>query len=212
MNPLMGVLLWCGVGPGAIAAELVVRNLHFDIEMLPADFDYTINDGVTSRSGSDAFDSGFGLAVGARYSFARTGDAHGFLVGGQVLVSQSDYGGTGHLTDYGLRLEGGYGYAINDQWKINLLLRGAYQWATFDLTSSQNLNALSLQGTGLTYGAAVGLDYVVSDRWEISAAVGYQQTSYDLSGGGINGEIDRVGFGASLGFLYRLSNQPSPLE
>ena len=47
---------------------------------------------------------------------------------------------------------------------------------------------------------------------EISTTVGYQTTSYDLSGGGVDATVDRAGFCASLGFLYRLSNQPTPLE
>lgn len=209
----LGILVMApGVAPDAAAAELVVRNLYADLEMLPADFDYEIDDGVLTRSGSDSFDQVIGLAVGARYSFAGTGDSHGFLIGAQVTVAQGAYDGIGNLTDYGVRVEGGYGYAINDSWVVNLLLRGGYGWATFDITDNDNFSAVSLSGTGLTYGAAIGIDYVVSDRWQVSATAGYQITSYDLSGGGVDATVDRAGFCASLGFLYRLSNQPSPLE
>ncbi|MBA3698358.1 MAG: outer membrane beta-barrel protein [Planctomycetes bacterium] len=198
--------------PELAAAELVVRNLYADLELLPADFDYELDDGVLTRSGSDSFDQVIGLAVGARYSFASTGDSHGFLIGGQVTVAQGTYGSVGHLTDYGLRVEGGYGYAISDSWMLNLLLRGGYGWATFDMTDNVNFSAVSLSGSGITYGAAVGLDYVVSDNWQISVSGGWQTTSYDLSGAGVDATVDRAGFCASLGFLYRLSNQPSPLE
>jgi long-subunit fatty acid transport protein len=204
--------VFAGHPPAAVASELVVRNLHVDVELLPADFDYTLDNGTVRRDGTDAFDQVLGLAFGARYSFAGTGDAHGFLVGAQATVAQGAFDGIGNLTDYGLRVEGGYGYAIDDQWTVNLLLRGGYSWATFDITGSTTFNAVSLSGSGLTYGAAVGVDYLLNDRWQINTAVGYLMTGFDLSGGGVDMTLDRAGYSASLGFLYRLSNQPSPLE
>ena len=118
-----------------------------------------------TRSGSDSFDSGFGLAAGVRYSFARTGDAHGFLLGGEVVGAQASYGGTGHLTDYGLRLDGGYGYALDDRWSINLLIRGGYGRATLDIGANSTFSAISVSGGALTYGASLGVDAVVAERW-----------------------------------------------
>lgn len=194
------------------SAELVVRNLHMDLELLPSDFDYEVDDGVTKRSGSDSFDSAVGLAVGARYSFASTGDSHGFLVGGQITVAQAAYDSYGHLTDYGIRAEGGYGYAFNDLFTFNFLLRLGYSWATLDLAENDTFSSLSLTGSGLSYGAAVGVDFQLTDRWQLNSAVGYHFTSFDLSGNNVDATIDRSGFCISIGFLYRLSNQPSPLE
>jgi hypothetical protein len=205
-------LVFLLVGTKASAAELVVRNLYVDLEFLPADFDYQIKDGNGTHSGSDAFDTGLGLAFGARYSFARTGDEHGFLVGAQVVVSQASFDGIGHLTDYGFRAEGGYGIALNDSWSVSLLARLGYGWSTFDLSDNAEFPAVSLSGTALTYGGAVGVDWAVSERWQISTTVGYLMTGYDLSGGGVDLTLDRGGFAASLGFLYRLSNLPRPLE
>ncbi len=199
-------------GSWASASELVVRNLHADLELLPADFDYEIDDGVVNRSGSDSFDQVIGLAIGARYSFASTGDSHGFLVGAQVTVAQGAYDGVGNLTDYGLRAEGGYGYALSDKWTISGVLRAGYSWSTFDLTGNDVFSAVSLSGSGFSYGAALGVDYQLTDRWQISAAVGYLVTNFDLSGDGVDATIDRAGLSAGIGFLYRLSNQPSPLE
>lgn len=206
------VVLLLAVSGGAYGAELVVRNLQVDLEFLPTDFDYEIKDGTGTRTGSDALDTGFGLAVGARYSFARTGDAHGFLVGAQLLVAQSSFDGQGDLTDYGLRVEGGYGFALNDQWTTNLLLRVGYGWATFDLDDNAVFPAVSLSGGGLTYGAALGIDYAINDRWQVNTAVGYLMTNYDLSGGGVDMTLERSGLSASIGFLYRFSNLPRPLE
>lgn len=209
--PVLFLLTVIG-GATVSASELVVRNLLLDVEFLPSDFNYSIKDGNGTRTGSDAFDSGYGLAAGVRYSFARTGDAHGFLVGGQVIGAQASYGGTGHLTDYGLRLEGGYGYALDDRWTVNLLGRLGYGWATFDLGDNASFPAVSLSGTALTYGAALGVDCVVAEHWQISTSIGYLMMNYDLSGGGVDATLDRSGLSASIGFLYRLSNLPRPLE
>lgn len=194
------------------SAELVVRNLYFDFEFLPADFDYELKDANGTQSGSDAFDTGLGLAFGARYSFARTGDAHGFIAGAQVVVAQAGFDGIGNLTDYGLRAEGGYGIALNDSWSVNLLARVGYGWSTFDISDNAVFPSVSLSGNALTYGAAIGVDWSITERWQISSTVGYLMTSYDLSGGGVDLTLDRSGLSASLGFLYRLSNLPRPLE
>jgi hypothetical protein len=209
--PAISVLGFLVPAPAA-GAELVVRNLHADIELLPTDFDYEIDNGVVNRSGSDAFDQVVGLAVGARYSFASTGDSHGFLVGAQVTVAQGAYDGVGHLTDYGVRAEGGYGFALTDSWTVSGVVRAGYSWATFDLTGNDVFSSASLSGSGFTYGAALGVDYQISERWQISASAGYLVTSFELTGNGVDATIDRAGFCAGLGFLYRLSNQPSPLE
>jgi hypothetical protein len=211
-SALAVAVLLSAIGVGAHASELVVRNLQVDLEFLPTDFDYEIKDGTGTRTGSDALDTGFGIALGGRYSFARTGDAHGFLVGAQVLVAQSSFNSQGELTDYGLRVEGGYGFALNDQWTTNLLLRVGYGWATFALEDNAVFPAVSLSGGGLTYGAALGIDYAINDRWQINTAVGYLMTNYDLSGGGVDMTIERSGLSASIGFLYRFSNLPRPLE
>lgn len=209
---VVALVLLLGALAESRAAELVVRNLQVDFEFLPTEFDYEIKDSNATRSGSDELDTSLGLAVGARYSFARTGDSHGFLVGAQLLVAQAAFDGDGALTDYGLRAEGGYGIALNDQWTTNLLLRAGYGWATFDIDDNALFPAVSLSGGGFTYGAALGVDFAINDRWQINTAVGYLMTSYDLSGDGVDMTVDRSGFAASLGFLYRFSNNPSPLE
>jgi hypothetical protein len=194
------------------SAELVVRNVLVDIEFLPSEFDYSITDSNGTRSGSDSFDSGYGIAAGVRYSFARTGDAHGFILGGEFVGAQATYGSTGHLTDYGLRLDGGYGYALDDRWSINLLLRGGYGLATLDMAANSTFSAISVSGGAFTYGVALGVDAVIADQWQISTSIGYLNTSYSLSGNDVDVTIDRTGLSASIGVLYRISNLPRPLE
>jgi hypothetical protein len=209
---LAALLLTIVSGSATWSAELVVRNVLVDIEFLPSDFAYTIKDGNGTRCGSDSFDSGYGMAAGVRYSFARTGDAHGFLLGGEVVGAQASYGNTGHLTDYGLRLDGGYGYALNDRWSVNALLRGGYGRATLDFAANSTFSAMSVSGGALTYGASIGVDAVIAERWQISTSIGYLKSSYSLSGNDVDVTIDRSGLSASIGVLYRISNLPRPLE
>jgi Outer membrane protein beta-barrel domain len=208
----IGLILAVCTNIGLYSSELVVRNLHFDVEFLPTDFDYEIQDSNGTRSGSDAFSTSYGIAMGARYSFARTGDAHGFLIGAQLLGAKADYKGTGTLTDLGLRAEGGYGYALNDQWTVNALARLGYGWSNFDLSSNAVFPSASLSGTTLIYGAAVGIDWEVASNWQINSSLGYMLMNYDLSGSGVDMTVNRGGLSASIGFLYRLSNLPSRLE
>jgi len=208
----IGLILVVCANIGLWSSELVVRNFHFDVEFLPTDFDYKIQDSNGTRNGSDAFSSGYGVALGARYSFARTGDAHGFLIGAQLLAAQADYKGIGEMTDLGLRAEGGYGYSLNDQWTVNLLARLGYGWSNFDISSNATFPSVSLSGTTLIYGAALGIDWEITERWQINSSVGYMLMNYDLSGNGVDMTMNRGGLSASIGFLYRFSNLPSPLE
>ncbi len=208
---LLSLTVMLMVGVPSSASELVVRNLYVDVEFLPTDIDYELDDG-TSRSGSDELDTGFGIAVGARYSFARTGDAHGFMLGLQGVVAQAGFADSGHLTDYGLRVEGGYGIALNDSWSVNVLSRVGYGWSTFDFGGNAVLPSVSLSGTALSYGAALGVDWTINDNWQISTSLGYLWMNYDLSGNGVDLTLERSGMSATIGFLYRLSHLPRPLE
>ena len=149
---LMLTLAAAGAGN---ASELVVRDVNFAIELLPSAFDYTA-DGNTSRSGSDEFDRAIGIAIGCPYSFAGPGDSHGFLASGELAFSQATYGSIGHLTRYGVRIAGGYGYAFNDAISFSAMAKVGYGMATFDLSANSGFPALSASGTTLTYGPVPG--------------------------------------------------------
>jgi opacity protein-like surface antigen len=199
--------------PAAHASELVVRDLIIDLEFLPAAYDYTLDDGETSRSDSDEFDSAIGIAIGGRYSFAGPGDRHGFIVGGELCGAQ--YGTSdpeGHLTTYGARVEGGYGFALSDRWTIIGLAEVGYGLATFDVTGGGDFPTFSADGTTLTYGAALGVDFAVTERVLVGVDLGYQVRTIDLSGNGLDIELEQGGLRAAIGLTYRFSARPSPLE
>ena len=207
---LLGALVFL---PAVQASELVVRDLIIDLEFLPAAYDYTLDDGETSRSDSDEFDSAIGIAIGGRYSFAGPGDRHGFIVGGELCGAQ--YGTSdpeGHLTTYGARVEGGYGFALSDRWTIIGLAEVGYGLATFDVTGGGDFPTFSADGTTLTYGAALGVDFAVTERVLVGVDLGYQVRTIDLSGNGLDIELEQGGLRAAIGLTYRFSARPSPLE
>ena len=189
----------------------MVRDIGFDIELLPSAFDYTI-DGNTSRSGSDEFDRSIGIVIGCPYSFAGPGDSHGFLAAGELALSQSSYGAIGHLTRYGVRVVGGYGYAFSDSLSFTAMAKLGYGLATFDLSANSAFPALSATGTTLTYGLMLGADYTFSDRFLAGIKVGYLKMADKLSGTGVDITIDNAGLAFALGFSYRFSNSPRTLQ
>ena len=210
---LLALLGGLALLPAAHASELVVRDLIIDLEFLPAAYDYTLDDGETSRSDSDEFDSAIGIAIGGRYSFAGPGDRHGFIVGGELCGAQ--YGTSdpeGHLTTYGARVEGGYGFALSDRWTIIGLAEVGYGLATFDVTGGGDFPTFSADGTTLTYGAALGVDFAVTERVLVGVDLGYQVRTIDLSGNGLDIELEQGGLRAAIGLTYRFSARPSPLE
>jgi hypothetical protein len=214
---VIAAALCCGVTlAGALgrtqAAELVVRDLHADLEVLPNAFDYKLTGGSADHSGSDAFDSHYGLAIGGDYSFAGPGDTHGFMAGLELTVEQASYASIGHLTSYGLRATGGYGYAFSDAWTAMARVGAGYGLATFDITSNSALPAISQSGSYFSYGATAVLLYTINDAILIDAKLGYQKASNKLSGGGIDMTLDNAGLLFGLGITYRLSTSPRSLE
>jgi hypothetical protein len=194
------------------AAELVVRDGFFAIELLPTDFSYDFSSDTLSDSGSDGFESHYGIAAGVRYSFAGPGDEHGFLVGGAIEASQAAYQSIGHLTSFGLRVDGGYGYAINDKWLLSGLIGIGYGVSAFDLTANSVIPAVSTSGNFLQYGARLEIDYAFTNLFHMGLAAGWRHYGHDLSGSGLSMTVDNDGAVIAIGISYRLSNSPSPLE
>ncbi len=198
--------------PTLSAAELVVRDGYFVIELLPVEFDYDYSSATLAGSGSGEFKTHYGIAPGARYSFAGPGDEHGFLVGGAVQASQATYKSIGHMTAFGLRVDGGYGWAINDKWLVSGLVGLGYGISSFDLTANSQIPAVSTSGTYLQYGATLEIDYAINQLLHVNVATGWRQNAHDLSGNGIDMTLNNNGVLFSIGISYRLSNSPSPLE
>jgi hypothetical protein len=209
------LILLCAAAsaPSRLAAsELVQRDLTFTIGEVPSAFGYTATDANGSRTGSDAFSQNIGVAVGGRYSFSGPGDSSGLVIGAALVANQASYQSLGHYTGYGLQASGGYGWAVTDSWSVGGRALVGYGLATFDLQANSAFPAISSSGTTLTYGAMVDLDYTITEKLTVLLDLGYQQTSANLSGGGVTLKLNEHGFAGALGIAWRFSASPRPLE
>ena len=206
------LLLLAAALPLAQAAELVVRDGHFAVEMLPTDFDYELKSATSSGSSSDAFEQNIGIAAGVLYSFSGPGDVTGFIVGGEIAASQASYQSIGHLTSLSGRLQGGYAWAITDSWMVRGMAEVGYGFSTLDLTANSAFPAVSADGSLLGYGARVGIQYSFNDLLHVGLDVGWLDITHELSGDGVDLTLTNSGLVVGLGISYRLSNSPRPLE
>ena len=74
-----------GAAVTAADAELVTRDLFISLDSQPTAFSFTADGPVGSRSGDDAFDSGYGVSAGGRWSFAPAGSSLLAVLAGYVL-------------------------------------------------------------------------------------------------------------------------------
>lgn len=197
---------------GAPASELVVRDVGLRLALLPTDFDFTVEDQATRRSGSDAFDSHYGVALDGLYSFTTAGDRHGLLAGIGLEYATAAYG-SGDMTSYGVTGAGGYGLALIDRLDLRLLARVGFGWSDLSLPGSASFAAFDADGGYLSYGAELGVAWAVTDRVIVDLAAGWRQSDAEMSGGrGVDVAFDTAGFSAALGFSWRLTNTPWRLE
>jgi hypothetical protein len=208
----MILLAAASAGPQLTASELVQRDLTFTIGEVPSAFSYTATAANGSRTGNDAFSQNIGVAVGGRYSFSGPGDSSGLVIGAALVANQASYQSLGHYTGYGLQVDGGYGWAVTDSWSVGGRVLVGYGLATFDLQANTAFPAVSSSGSTLTYGAMVDVDYSITEKLTVLLDVGYQQTSANLSGGGVTLKLNEHGFAGALGIAWRFSAAPRPLE
>ena len=207
------VLLSCAAAAlGAGEAELVTRDLFVSFDSQPTDFSFEADGAVGSRSGDDAFDSGLGLSLGARWSFTPAGSSFGLLVGGDLHATSYRYENDAENFTYGARLIVGAGWAITDRWELLLEPTIEAGRASFEFPATDSYPAYEAEGNLVGYGARLNLIHRFTDRWAVMGAVGWKYIDNDLSGDGIDLTIEQEGFTASIGLLYRLSAAPTRVE
>ena len=203
------LLCLAAAGP---AAELVIRDVGLRVEVLPTDFDYTIEDPTVSRSGSDGFDSGYGLTLGGLYSFTRAGDRHGFLAGVTLEIGAYGYEGGGDMTTIGGSASGGYGVQLFERLDLRALVRVGLGVADLSLPATATTNALDATGGYLAYRGELALGFAITDHLVIDASAGYAMSTATLSGDDIDVTLDTAGPCFALGLAWRLTNTPWRLE
>ncbi len=194
------------------AAELVMRDLRVELASEPTAFSYQLNDETGSRSGADSFDSAYGLGLGARWSFAGPGRSHGLLADVALLGTKRTYSGGG-LTSYGLRVGGGYGWAVADQLALTGMVEVGGGLASLALDGAGAFPAYNADGSWFGYGLRAGAVWYVTDRLFVDLSAAWRTEQQQLGAdGGQDLSLNVSGIGYCLGVGWRLSTMPGRLE
>lgn len=193
-------------------AELVTRDLFVSLDSQPTGFDYTISGPLGSRSGSDAFESGFGLSLGGRWSFTVPGSSFGLVAGIDFDATDYVYQNSAKNFTFGGRAVLGLGWQITDDWQVLLEPTIEYGLAKFTFPATGAYPAYDATGTYLGYGARISAIYSLSRSFSCLASLGYKQIDNSLSGGDLDLTLKQSGLALGIGLLYRFSSAPARIE
>lgn len=193
-------------------AELVARDLFLTLDSEPTSFTYTADGPTGTRTGDDAFDSGFGLSVGLRWSLTPAGSPLGFIAGIDLGATNYRYQDSAANLTAGARVVLGAGWAFSDRWELLIEPTVEYGWARFRFPATASYPSLTADGSYVGYGLRANTVWRLNDEWAVMGAVGWKRLVDDLSGGGIDLELVQSGPCVSLGVLYRFSAAPTRIE
>lgn len=208
---LLSVPLACAVASSQ-ASELVMTDVNLGIESLPTAFDFTVTDSNSSRTGDSEFDLGFGLGARAVYAFSSPGAQGAFFFGGALALGGYTYEDNGTYAVGMVRAVGGYAYALNDQWTVEVSPWIGYGLGQLHIPGAGVSDDHDVAGTVVDYGAHLGVTYALSRAWLIGARVGWQVAKADLSGDGLEVDLEQSGPTAFLGIVYRFGGAPPAIR
>lgn len=194
------------------SSELVMTDLNLGIESLPTAFDFTIRDGTSTRTGDSEFDLGFGLGARAVYAFSSPGAAGAFFVGGALALGGYTYEDEGTYAVGMARAVAGYAYALDDQWTIEVSPWIGYGLGRLHIPGAGVSEDHDVDGTVLDYGAHLGVTYALSRSWLVGARLGWQVSEAELSGDGLEVDLEQSGPTAFLGIVYRFGGAPPAIR
>ncbi len=194
------------------AAELVMRDLGIGVVLPPTNFTYDLTSNAGDRSGSDAFDSAYGLEIHGRYSLARPGDAVGVVLGAAIASERATYAGGGGWTEFAASGLLGGGWAVSDRFILLGEARLGLGVGKLTLAGSDALVAVTASGPLLIGGIQASGRFSLSESVIIGAGVGWQQTVASLSGEDVDMTLKISGATAFLSLDWRLSDRPFLLE
>jgi len=199
--------------PAAVpAAELIVRDIRGAVLVRAGDFDFELDSDTFDRSGSDSFESGTGLELGARYSWSAAGSSWGLVLGGDITADWYTYDEDQGLAMYGARGALGGGWSPFDRWTFVLEAGVGAAVSELEIPETSGAAEFTADGTALFYDARLSCLYRVAQRWSVHAHVGYMQADHDLSGSGVDVTLDQSGVWAGLGVTWMFSGKPPRLE
>jgi hypothetical protein len=200
----------CGVA-SLSASELVIRDFRLAGGARSTAFDYTVRGATVDRSGSDAFDSGWALEGGGRWSFARVGDPFGAVVGADLILETLPYSGGGLSTSW-LRLCAGGGWAIDHRWTMTAEVGALAGLSTTNVSDSIRADGSTATGSATGYDLRLGATYMWNRRIGVGAHAGWLIASHKLSDDWMDYTYHRSGWICGLEVVWRFTTVPAGLE
>ena len=207
------MILVLGASSVLPAAELVMRDLHADLAILPTAFRYQTSSPTVSTDGDDHFRSGTGLRLGGRRSLTSAGDTMGLVLGADLVSDTWTYAGSGSLWGYGGHVSAGLGWAINDSWTLIFEPGVGVGFNRLNLPATRSGPGLTTTGRWLGWDARLVAAWQVSERIILRAHWGWMTAKHsEREAEGITDTLTPSGMTIGLGFAWRLSNAPEPLR
>jgi len=194
------------------AAELVVRDVRVAAGSRPVGFSYSLDSATQQSSGDDAFNAALGLEVGGRWSFARSGDSLGLVVGADFENDGYTYDGGGSLGVTALRGTTGLGWAATDRCTVTGELGASWGLSRLNLPEQLTAPAYTATGTVFGYDLRVGATWLMTRRFGIGGHAGWMVASHTLSGDSVDTTLDQSGWFIGLEAIWRFTDAPTPLE
>lgn len=199
------------VTAGLPAAELVIRDVRLGMGTRPLDFTYDYSGNSANGSGDDSFDADLGIEGGGRWSFARSGDAFGLVVGGDLILDAWSYDGTDGMASTWLRLSAGPGWAITDRWTGIAEIGVQFGVTTLSLPATSQSPSFEADGTAIGYDLRIGANWMLTRRIGLGGHVGWLESTHDLSGDA-DLTIEQSDWFIGLELLWRFNDAPTRLE
>ncbi len=208
-SPVILVMSFC---TPLSASELVMTDLNIGIESLPTAFDFTVQDGSSTRSGSSQFNSGLGLSARAVYAFSSPGSSGAFFVGGALALGVYRYEDSGTYQVAMARAVVGYAYSLDDQWTIEVSPWAGLGYGRMRIPGNGVSDDHNVSGKVFDFGANLGVTYALSHSWLIGARIGWQVVDANLEGDGLKLTLTQSGPTGFLGVVYRFGGTPPSIR
>lgn len=194
------------------ASEVAVRDLRAGVLFRPVSIEFTVSGDTVEASGSDDWNAGGQLEFGGRWSFSPVGSSLGLVVGADGGLEGLGDGDGGTLATLSGRASLGGAWAISDRFTAILEAGGTVGVSSLDMPASGRAPAYTADGSMLGYDLRLSGSWRFSRRFALEGVLGWMAAGHELSGDGLDIDLDRDGLFVGIGFVWRLSNAPTRLE
>lgn len=201
-------LILIALAATAGAAEHRIADLRIVAEARPTAVEYTWNDTLGARHGSDSFTRAGAIGLGGRWAWGSAGQTN-LLVTGLDAVWVDEIGEALHRRGPLLRCEAGWGAGIADRWVVLAMPGIGIGRASLDIEQGAGV---AVQGSVLEPSFRAGVRWNLDQRMVLGFEAGWLWGRDRLSGDDARLELNRSGGWVGLSLGWQLDNRPRRLE